>query len=78
MLNSTARTERRIERSRIACDFNNVQDLIDLMRKIMEKTSEAMMETKDGSVEDVLATIGEELNTTHGKLIKLRGRLEGM
>ena len=78
MLNSTARTERRIERSRIACDFNNVQDLIDLMRKIMEKTSEAMMETKDGSVEDVLATIGEELNTTHGKPIKLRGRLEGM
>ena len=72
------RTERAKERRRIARDFNNVQDLIDRTSKLMDEVSEAQNETRDGSVEADLASAWEAMNDTLGKLIKLRGRLEGM
>ncbi len=70
------RQSRRIQRRQWASDMNNVSDATGRLSKLLDEVSEAMFETKDGSVEDVLATIWEELNTTHGKLIKLRGKLE--
>jgi hypothetical protein len=76
MLNSTARTERRIERSRIACDVNNVQDAISGLSKLMAGLDDAMKETRDGSVEADLASTWEAMNDTLGKLIKIRSRLE--
>jgi len=72
------RRARRIERSRIAGDFNNVQDAIAGLSKLMAGLDDAMKETRDGSVEADLATAWEAMNDTLGKLIKLRGRLEGM
>ena len=78
MLNSTHRTERAKERRRIACDVNNVQDLIDRMSKLMDEVSEAQNETRDGSVENDLATAWEAMNDVLGKLGKIRSKLEGM
>ena len=78
MLNSTHRTERAKERRRIARDFNNVQDLIDRTSKLLAETSEAQNETRDGSVENDLATAWEAMNDVLGKLGKIRSKLEGM
>ena len=70
------RQARRIERSRWASDMNNVSDATDRLSKLLAEVSEAMQETRDGSVESQLSVVWEELNATHGKLIKLRGILE--
>ena len=76
MLNSTARTERRIERSRIACDVNNVQDAISGLSNLMAGLDDAMKETRDGSVESDLASAWEKANDAMGILRTLRSRLE--
>ena len=78
MLNSTHRTERAKERRRIASDFNNVQDAISGLSKLMAGLDDAMKETRDGSVEADLATVWETANDAMGILRTLRGRLEGM
>ena len=76
MLNSTHRTERRIERSRIACDVNNVQDRIEDLSDLMARMDDAMKETRDGSVEADLAGAWEKANDAMGILRKIRSRLE--
>lgn len=77
-LSEAYRSYLRIERSRIAGDFNNVQDAISGLSKLMAGLDDAMKETKDGSVEADLASAWEAMNDTLGKLIKLRGKLETM
>lgn len=70
------RRARRIERSRIAGDFNNVQDAIAGLSKLMAGLDDAMKETRDGSVESDLASAWEKANDCMGVLRKIRSRLE--
>jgi len=72
------RTGRAKERSLIARDFNNVQDAISGLSKLMAGLDDSMQETKDGSVEADLATAWEAMNDVLGKLGKIRSKLEGM
>jgi len=72
------RTGRAKERSLIARDFNNVQDAISGLSKLMAGLDDSMQETKDGSVEADLATAWEAMSDVLGKLGKIRSKLEGM